>query len=388
MKVILKVICVILTFGLVACEKPEPIVTPDTTIKSLGTPADNEIWFTTIDGRELMALNANAFNAEIIDIEYSEFEVNVIRFAEPLTTIGVGAFDNCRNIHNISLPNSVTTIGERAFFECIQLECITFGNKLKEFGYQAFDGCNALYSIHVASVGYWCDIKFANPTANPIYNSGSFLINGKRVSNLVIPNWVESIGDYAFYNCATLSSAEIPASIKSVGYDAFGGCEGLTKVDVEDIGAWCNIDFAANSYYSNPLSYASSLYINGEPATTISLQGVEVVKDRVFQGCNNITSFEADSSLKTIGEEAFRGCAGLISVELQSGITTIGGRAFMGCSALKSVAIMKSEPPTLGDKYVFDYNAEGRKIYIPFGAYDIYAKDSMWSKYADSLEER
>ena len=57
---------------MVACNEPEPITPPDTTIKSLGTPADNEIWFTTIDGRELMALDDEAFNCAIVDIEYSD----------------------------------------------------------------------------------------------------------------------------------------------------------------------------------------------------------------------------------------------------------------------------------------------------------------------------
>ena len=141
MKNFLKVICAVLTIGLVSCEKPEPIIQPDTTIKSLGTPADNEIWFTTIDGRELMALDESAFDAEIVDIIYSDFDANIIRFAEPITTIGVGAFDNCRNINNISLPNGVTTIGERAFFECTSLvDLIILGN-LTDIGKKAFEDC-------------------------------------------------------------------------------------------------------------------------------------------------------------------------------------------------------------------------------------------------------
>ena len=388
MKNFLKVLCAVLAVGLVACNEPEPITPPDTTIKSLGTPADNEIWFTTIDGRELMALDDAAFNCAIVDIEYSdeysEFEANIIRFAEPLTTIGANAFNNCRNINNISLPDGVTTIGEQAFFECIQLECITFGNQIKKVGYQAFDGCNALYSIHVASVGYWCAIEFANQTANPINYSGEFLINGKRVSELVIPDWVESIGDYAFYNCSALSSVEIPASIKSIGKDAFSGCDNISEVNAKSTKSWCEIDF--DNSYSNPLYMGGSFYENGAAAAILSVEGIETIKPRAFQGCGNIKAFIANGSLKTIGEEAFRGCAGLTSVELQSGIKTIEGKAFMGCSLLKNVAVMASVPPVLGDEYVFGYNATGRKIYIPSEAYNTYIANEMWNEYADSLE--
>ena len=388
MKNFLKVLCAVLAVGLVACNEPEPITPPDTTIKSLGTPADNEIWFTTIDGRELMALDDEAFNCAIVDIEYSdeysEFEANIIRFAEPLTTIGANAFNNCRNINNISLPDGVTTIGERAFFECIQLECITFGRKIKKCGFKAFDGCNALYSIHVASVGYWCEIEFANETANPINYSGEFLINGKKVSELVIPDWVESIGDYAFYNCTTLSSVKFAGSIKSIGKDAFYGCENISKVDIQSAEAWCGIDF--ENSFSNPLYMFGELYIDGVSASTLSLQGVETIKDRAFQGCSNIKSLVADSSLKSVGEEAFRGCMGLSHVDLGNGITEIKGRAFMGCQALKNVKCMVAVPPVLGDEYVFGYNATGRKIYIPSEAYNTYIANEMWNEYADSLE--
>ena len=47
---------------------------------------------------------------------------------------------------------------------------------------------------------------------------------------------------------------------------------------------------------------------------------------------------------------------------------------------------MASEPPTLGDSYVFDYNAEGRKIYVPYGTYDLYLENELWSEYANSIE--
>ena len=385
MKSFLRIICAVLTLGLAACEEPEPIVTPDTTIASLGTPADNEIWFTTADNKELMALNSEAFDANIVEIEYSEFGLNVIRFDKNITTIGANAFNNCRNVNNISLPESINTIGERAFFDCINLECMTLGSKIKSCGNQAFDNCISFYTLHISSIGDWCQIEFANPTANPLYHCGMFIVNGHKATNITIPDWVSHISNYAFYNYTMLSSITIPKNIKSIGIDAFGGCESLSKVNVKDIAAWCNIDFAV-SYYSNPLAYASSLYINDEPATDISLVGVEAIKDRVFQGCNNIKSFVADSSLKSIGEEAFRGCMELTNVDLGTGITEIKGKAFMGCQALKSVKCMVAEPPVLGDKYVFDYNAEGRKIYIPSEAYTTYISNEMWSKYADSIK--
>ena len=85
MKGILRFIGAALALCFVACGEPEPIVTPDTTIASLGTPADNEIWFTTYDKRPLMAINEGAFDSEIVNIEYSEYGANIITFADRIT---------------------------------------------------------------------------------------------------------------------------------------------------------------------------------------------------------------------------------------------------------------------------------------------------------------
>lgn len=379
--------CTILTLGFVACENPYEPITPDPTITSLGTPANNEIWFTTSDGKELMGIDDTAFNANITNIEHSEFGISVIIFDAPLTTIGAGAFDargTSRNLSNISLPESVTSIEEYAFYECTNLECITLGSKIRSCGSQAFDLCVELNSLHISSVEDWCQIEFANPTANPLYFSNCLIVNGTRLSNIIVPSQVSHIGDYAFYNYASMTSVNISADVESIGKSAFEGCEKLSKVNIENISAWCGITFENES--SNPLSIAKNLYINNLPATTLLLEGVEAISPRAFQGCNNIASLIADNSLKTIGEEAFRGCMGLTLIELGNAISSIDGKAFMGCSALKIATIMNPEPPILGDKYVFDYNAEDRKIYVPQWSYNAYVAAPLWSKYADSLE--
>ena len=386
MKYAFRTIFAIILLALVGCKEPDYGTIPDTTIASLGTPADNEIWFITSDGRDLMGINEEAFNATITNIEYSEFGINVIHFDAPLTSIGDGAFNaygTSRNLSNISLPETVESIGERAFYECTNLECVTLGTKIKECGSQAFDNCLSLYSLHISSIGDWCQIKFANSTANPLYYGGILVVNGNKITNLTIPAWISHIEDYIFYNYSAMLSVKIPANIKSIGKDAFYGCDGISKVEVENITAWCAIDFATAT--SNPLSSGKPLYVNGQPVTTISLTNVEEIKAQVFQGCSSITSFSSDSSLKVVGEEAFRGCVSLTAIELGEGVTEIKGRAFMGCMALKSVKCYAVTPPALGDKYVFDHNSEGRKIYVPSESLDTYKSHADWSRYADSI---
>ena len=56
-------------------------------------------------------------------------------------------------------------------------------------------------------------------------------------TEVVIPNEIESlpvtrIGDYAFYQCSSLTSIDIPSGVTSIGEDAFNNCSDLTSVDM------------------------------------------------------------------------------------------------------------------------------------------------------------
>ena len=62
-------------------------------------------------------------------------------------------------------------------------------------------------------------------------------LNNKRVTKLIIPDGVTSLG-YAFFNCSSLTSIEIPDSVTSIGYGAFYNCSGLTSIAFEDTSTW------------------------------------------------------------------------------------------------------------------------------------------------------
>ena len=81
---------------------------------------------------------------------------------------------------------------------------------------------------------------------------------------MVIPNGVESINSYAFYNCSSLTSVTIPDSVTSIGAYAFYSCDSLESVHISDLTAWSNIEFENSS--ANPLNNGAKLYLNGDLA--------------------------------------------------------------------------------------------------------------------------
>ena len=309
-----------------------------------------------------------------------------VTIGNSVTSIGSSAFHGCSGLSSITIPNSVTSIGSSAFYGCSGLSSVTIPNSVTSIGSSAFHGCSGLTKVIVSDIAAWCGISFSGLDNNPLnYAHHLFTDDNTEIRDLVIPDGVTSIGDYAFggcyrltsvtipnsvtsigsnafNNCSGLTSVTIPNSVTSIGAYAFGGCyrltsvtignsvtsigdyafegcSGLTKVIVSDIAAWCGISF--RNYSSNPLPHAHHLYSdeNTEITDLVIPDGVTRIGNAAFEGCSGLTSVTIPNSVTSIGGTAFSLCSGLTSVTIPNSVTSIGNYAFRGCSSLSSVTI-------------------------------------------------
>ena len=254
----------------------------------------------------------------------------------------------------ISLPDNYKgekyNIEAKAFAYCYDLKSIRIAGGVQKIGGSAFLG-NNLETVYIDDIGAWCNIDFAGTQSTPLNNkSTKVYFNGDSATDIVIPEGVKEIKQYAFYNCEDitsvtipnsvtsigdnafqyctgLKSVTIPNSVTSIGYNAFNSCNGLTAVHISDLAAWCNIDF--NHNHSNPLYYAHNLYLNGEKVTNIEIpNGVTSISDNAFYDCDGLTSITIPNSVTSIGDNAFYDCDGLTSVTIPNSVTRIGVEAF------------------------------------------------------------
>lgn len=63
--------------------------------------------------------------------------------------ISTGAFFGCKNLTNITLPNSLLVISDKAFINCVKLKGVTIPAKVKSIGAASFSGCKALVKINI-----------------------------------------------------------------------------------------------------------------------------------------------------------------------------------------------------------------------------------------------
>lgn len=255
-----------------------------------------------------------------------------------VTSIVDYAFYGCNSLTNIIISEGVVGIGDYAFSGCSNLQSITIPESVTSIGWYVFNGCDNLEAVYISDISAWLAIDFGNEFSNPLYYAGNLYLNGNLVTELVIPEGVVSVGDYTFYGCSSLNSITIPASLKNIGEDVFHGCNNLNAVYINDITAWCTINFS-NSL-SNPLYYAERLYLNGDLLTELVMpEGVTSIGDYTFFNCESITMVVIPEGVTEIGRLAFSYCDSLMSITIPTSLTRMGYEAFIGCIKLEAVYI-------------------------------------------------
>ena len=298
-------------------------------------------------------------------------------------TIGERAFYDCDNLTSVTIPNSVTKIGSQAFYSCNYLTSVTIGNSVTEIGSQAFYNCNYLTSVtignsvteigesafnayegstevNISDLSAWCKIDFKNSHANPLSNAGKLKLNGIEIKDLVIPDDITEIKNYAFYGFTGMTSVTIPNSITEVGENAFANCGSLTEVNIYDLSAWCKIDLKNN--YANPLRYAEKLKLNG-----IEIKDL-VIPDNIIE----------------LKNYAFYGFTGLTSATIPNSVVSIGEYAFSSCDNLRIVKSLNNTPPQC-DNYAFG-NSTTALLMVPKGSMMSYMLADGWRNFTKIQE--
>lgn len=197
---------------------------------------NNEIWYTSTDGKVVTPNDSNVFGAKIVSNTYSN-DKGIIKFDGGLSTIGERAFQACSTLASITLPDGLIEIGNHAFWNC-GLTSITLPESLTTIKTGGIGYCKSLTSItlpeSVTTIGmeafYTCAFTSINIPSRITTIAEDTFYNCYKLRTVTFPAGLTTIEHGAFEYCGSLNNVTIPASVTNIGYHAFYRCSSLSKV--------------------------------------------------------------------------------------------------------------------------------------------------------------
>ena len=250
--------------------------------------------------------NATGLKDEVTGIADSVFrnckKLKEVVLPAKLKFIGKYAFADCQYLWKFNTTN-VEEIDEYAFSQCVQLYNLLLGRGLKKIGSYAFAYCAAVSNLDEAS------------------------------GNSIIPDSVESIGTYAFYNTDLWLHPDeygvVYAGNWVVGYNYnVAGVRPSAETELKE----------------NVRGIGNYAFYNNEVITNLrGLNRVRFVGKGAFYGCSKLSVVSLNRNLKKIEDFTFYKCMSLFFVTFPPYLESVGRSAFYKCTALNTVDLSVSE---------------------------------------------
>lgn len=157
-----------------------------------------------------------------------------------------------------------------------------------------------------------------------------------NIRNLIVPESIKGIGQYAFYGCTGLESISFNPQIRVIGKHAFEGCVHLETI---------NFGTSASLIYIEEDSFRSC-----KSLVTIEIPtAVQKIADGAFRDCEDLQNviFDRKTNLKAIGNDVFSGCTSLKTIDMStaSNLESMGCHLLKDCRELEEVILPNVKQP-------------------------------------------
>ena len=207
----------------------------------------------------------------------------------------------------------------------------------------------------------WDDVVAENVLDPIIGEAESYVWLTQRVTEIIIEDGVESIGESAFTAYSNLKNITIPNSVKTIKKNVFDSCNALESIYIpagvtsihplafQDCTSLARINVSGqNTLYKSlngmlvskdgkTIHYCPSAIANIENFKVPN--GIEIIGDYAFYKHHNLKTITFPSTLTTILDNSFEWCTKLRTVTIPDSVTHIGHRAFSSCPMLKTITI-------------------------------------------------
>lgn len=246
----------VLAENLTSVELPEGLLSigvscfNQTGLKSIQFPStlqkidDNAFWRGQIAGdvhipESVTAIGKNVFN---------KCPITSVNLPEGLQVLGGGAFSETKLTEMPEIPESITVL-DSTFQGCTDIKEVTIPSQVTDISgafagtgistvtipyqvtnyYRAFNGCGSLEKVVIESQS---DTIPSGGSAQGVFQ------NCIKLKSVTLPEWVTTIGNYAFSGCTSLKDTAFLKDVKSIGDFAFqnAGLSGNLVLNATSIG--------------------------------------------------------------------------------------------------------------------------------------------------------
>ena len=271
-------------------------------------------------------------------------DIEEIYFPESLTSIGDYAFNECHNLKNVFFPINLSSIGDYAFYN-VPTEFVVIPQFVTSIG------DNAFYFDYWDEDGNWIHptLVFKSFVAPTMGDFDSML-------NLCVPVGANSYPTGKF-NSIYYYESQQECYINNDKMVVFGNADAVdsdSEINYYNVADVTSITFTPDATGHNLISILPNL-------TSVDVLRYNMEDGHLYtiEGSNAIFKYKEEQAEETIlvagcaatiipesttliEDNAFYNCTGLTSIEIPSNVKSIGYSAFYGCTGLKAVEIPSS----------------------------------------------
>lgn len=269
---------------------------------------------------------------------------------EDIQNVGNYAFRGYMNLRSVTINTGVKNIGVSAFSDCNSLTTVSIKKGLEKIGGSAFKNCPNLKTVNANSIKDWLGINFVDSYANPLSNQADLYVNKEIVDDVITPDGVSGVYNYAFYGCRSLKSVSLQKGVETIGDSAFENCKNIATIDIPQsvnyvgAAAFKNCEKLKNVQLPKDVNTINNyLFYGCNNLLDVTIMGdVTKIGDFSFGYCNQLRGIAIPVHVKSIGKNAFENCKSLRGVIVPDSVTSIGESAFATCTNLNHVVLSNS----------------------------------------------
>lgn len=323
-----------------------------------------------------------------------------------VTAIGTWAFNSCKEMTSVTMPNTIKEIKDYAFYNMgNKITSIAIPNSVEKIGKMVFPLNDDLENIELKPDNK--NFKFKDYMLLTYDEKTLLQVFPKKEGDFYVPNTVTTLAAGSLNGCRNITSVILPNSLTTIEEDVF------TNIYIRELNIPKNVSqieegaFISPNFTSLTVDSSNPYYVceNGllmDAAKTIVLANTEAASfdlpesvTRIGQGTFNqpsrLRELTIPNNVEYIGDLTFEGCKELEKLTIGSSVKAIE-EDFSRCRKLTSIISLAVTPPNSEpDRYswpnLFPSVRETVTLTVPKGSLEAYRNNYSWRGIVNIVED-